>query len=118
MLRVVEVGLGLLAQFANGLGALLVGTGPDAQRDTVQSVRRILLEHKGMVGAVGLALASANLNIVGEAGLIIQMLVDLSRSNEDALPVWCPFHAIHGGDLFPSLREGYHNECTINCLPS
>ena len=37
-----------------------------------------------MVGAVGLALASANLDIVGEAGLIIQMLVDLSRSKEDA----------------------------------
>lgn len=67
---IIKVGLGLLAQFPNGLGALLIGTGPDAQRDTIQRVRRILLENKGVVGTVRLALASANLDIVGEACLI------------------------------------------------
>jgi hypothetical protein len=39
-------------------------------------VRRILLENKGVVGAVRLALASANLDIVGETCLIERMLVD------------------------------------------
>jgi hypothetical protein len=67
---IIKVGLGLLAQFTDGLSALLVGTGPDAQRDTVKSVRRILLENKGVVGAVRLALASANLDIMGEASLL------------------------------------------------
>jgi hypothetical protein len=80
---VIKVGLGLLAQFTNGLGALLVGTGPDAQRNTVQSVRRILLEDKGVVGTVRLALASANLDIVGEACLMEKMLVDLNSSDID-----------------------------------
>lgn len=109
---VVEVGLSLLAQFTNGLGALLVGTGPDAQRDTVQGVRRILLENKGVVGAVRLALASANLDIVGETGLIIQMLVDPAD-----LRCFCQFGAIHGTSCVSLWMERY-NECTINCLPS
>jgi hypothetical protein len=71
---VVKVGLGLLAKLTNGLGTLLVGTGPDAQRDTVQSVRRVLLEDKGVVGTVRLALAGADFNVVGEASLYIDPL--------------------------------------------
>jgi hypothetical protein len=81
---VIKVGLGLLAQFADGLGTLLVGTGPNAQRDTVQSVRRILLENEGVVGAVRLALAGANLDIVGEACLVKTMLADLKSSATNA----------------------------------
>jgi hypothetical protein len=88
---VIKVGLGLLAQFTDGLGTLLVGTGPDAQRNTVQSVRRILLEDKGVVGAVRLALASANLDIVGEASLMDRLLVDLNSSDVDFMNA---YHAI------------------------
>jgi hypothetical protein len=66
---VIEVGLGSLAQVANGLGSLLVGSRPNTKADTVQSVGRVLLKHKGMVDAMRLAPASANLNIVGEASL-------------------------------------------------
>jgi hypothetical protein len=70
---VVKVGLGLLAKLTNGLGTLLVGTRPDAQRDTVQSVRRVLLEDKSVVGTVRLALAGADFNVVGEASLYISI---------------------------------------------
>lgn len=69
---VIEVGLGLLAQFPDGLGALLVGPGPDAKSNTVESMRRILLEDKGMVDAVGLVGTRADLDIMREAGLLSQ----------------------------------------------
>jgi len=71
---VVKVGFGLLAKLTDGLGTLLIGTGPNAQRDTVQSVRRVLLQDKGVVSTVRLALAGANFNVVGEAGLYIDLV--------------------------------------------
>ena len=64
----VVVGLGLLAQFADGVGAFLVGARPDAQGDAVEGVGGVLLEHEGVVGAVRLALAGADLDVVREAG--------------------------------------------------
>ena len=64
----VVVGLGLLAQVADGLGAFVVGARPDTQGDAVEGVGGVLLEHEGVVGAVRLALAGADLDVVGEAG--------------------------------------------------
>lgn len=66
---VVKVGFGLLAQLTDGLGTLLISTGPDAQRDTVKSVRRVLLQDKGMMTTVRLALSCADFDIVRETGL-------------------------------------------------
>lgn len=66
---VVEVGLDSLSQVANSLGPLLVGARPDTERNTIQSVRGILLQNERVVYAVGLASASANLDIVREACL-------------------------------------------------
>lgn len=63
------VWLGPLAQIANGLGALLVGTGPNAKGNAVEGMGGILLEDEGVVDAVGLAFAGANFDIVREAGL-------------------------------------------------
>jgi hypothetical protein len=67
---VVVVTLSSLAELTNCLGPLLVGSRPNSQTDTVQSVRGILLENKGMVNAVRLAAACANLNIMGETSLV------------------------------------------------
>jgi hypothetical protein len=66
---VVVVALGSLTEVANCLGPLLVSARPNAQGNTVESVGRILLKNKSMVNTVRLASASANLNIMGEAGL-------------------------------------------------
>ena len=64
---IIEVRLRLLAQLADCLCALLVGTGPNAQRDTVQSVRRVLLQDERVVCTVRLALAGTDLHVVREA---------------------------------------------------
>jgi len=69
---VVEIRLRLLSQFPDGLGSLFVSARPDSQSDTVESVGGILLEYKGMVNAVRLALAGANLDIVREACLFFR----------------------------------------------
>ena len=66
---VVEVGLRPLPQLANRLSPLLIGSRPDAQADTVQGMRRVLLEDKSVVDAMRLAPASANLDVVRKAGL-------------------------------------------------
>lgn len=66
---VIIVRLCPLAQVSNRLGSLLVSSRPDAQANTVQSMGGVLLEDKGMVNAVGLAAAGANLDIMGEACL-------------------------------------------------
>jgi hypothetical protein len=66
---VVKVGLGSLPQVANGLGSLVISSRPHAQRDTVESLGRILLQNEGVVDAVRLAATGANLNIVREACL-------------------------------------------------
>jgi len=66
---VVKVGFGLLAQLADGLRTLLISTGPDAQRDTVESVRRVLLQDEGVMTTVRLALSCADLDIVRETSL-------------------------------------------------
>jgi hypothetical protein len=65
---VVKVGLCPLAQITDGLGALVVGAGPDSQADAVECMGRVLLEDEGVVDAVRLAAASADLDIVREAG--------------------------------------------------
>jgi hypothetical protein len=64
-----EVRLDSLAQITNGLSPLLVSARPDAQCNAVEGVRRILLQHKRVMHAVGLASSRANLNIVRKAGL-------------------------------------------------
>ena len=66
---VVKVGFGLLAQLTDGLRTLLISTGPDAQRDTVESVRRVLLQDESVVTTVRLALSCADFDIVRETGL-------------------------------------------------
>lgn len=72
LLRViVEIGLGLFAEFTDSFGTLLVGSGPDTQSNAVKSVGRILLQDEGMVGTVRLGLAGTNLNIVRETGLVV-----------------------------------------------
>jgi hypothetical protein len=66
---IVKVRLRALPEVADGLGALLISTRPDAQRDPVESVARVLLQDVGVVNAVRLASARANLNVMGEASL-------------------------------------------------
>lgn len=41
--RIVEIGLGSPPQIANGLGAFLISPRPNTERNTIQSMRRILL---------------------------------------------------------------------------
>lgn len=67
---VVVVALGPLAKVADGLGSLLIGSRPHSQADSVECVRRILLKNEGVMNAVRLASACANLDIVREAGLL------------------------------------------------
>src|SRR5689334_1400311 len=64
---VVEVRLCPLPQLSNCLGALLISTRPNAEADAVERMRRILLEHEGVVNTMGLTAASADLNIMWEA---------------------------------------------------
>lgn len=66
---VVVIRLRLLSQFPDGLGPLFISARPDSQSHTVESVGGILLEDEGMVNAVRLALAGANLDIVRETRL-------------------------------------------------
>jgi hypothetical protein len=63
------VRLSALAKVANGFRALVISTRPNAKSDTVQRVRRVLLEDKCMVNTVRLASSSADLNIMREACL-------------------------------------------------
>lgn len=67
---VVVIRLRLLSQFPNSLSSLLISARPDSQGDTIESMGGILLEDEGMVNAVRLALAGANLDIVREACLL------------------------------------------------
>jgi hypothetical protein len=67
---VVVVRLGTLAKITDRLGALVVGSGPDSERDTVKGLGGILLENESMVNAVRLAASRADLDIVREAGLV------------------------------------------------
>jgi len=66
---VIVVALRPLAKLTDCLGPLLIGSRPNAQADTIQCVGRILLKNKGMVNAVRLASACADLNIMGETSL-------------------------------------------------
>jgi hypothetical protein len=58
-----------LAKVTNGLRALVISTRPDAKGDTVQCVRRVLLEDECVMDTVRLACTSADLNIMREACL-------------------------------------------------
>ena len=70
LIRVVEeVGFGPPPEFADRLGSLLVGAGPDTQANSVQGVGGILLKNEGMVNAVWLTSASADFDVVREASL-------------------------------------------------
>jgi hypothetical protein len=68
--RVVQVRVGLAAQIADGVGALVVGARPDAQGDAVQGVGRVLLQDEGVVDAMGLRFAGAYFDVMREAGLV------------------------------------------------
>jgi len=63
------VGLDPLSHLTNGFGTLLISTRPHSQCDTVECMRRILLEDEGMVNTMRLALARADLDIVRKASL-------------------------------------------------
>jgi hypothetical protein len=67
---VVVVALSPLTKVADGLGSLLIGSRPHSQADSVECVRRILLKNEGVMDAVRLASACANLDIMREAGLL------------------------------------------------
>lgn len=66
---VVEIRLGAFSQVADGLGSFLVGAGPDAESNSIEGMRRVLLENKRVMDAVGLTLAGANLDVVRETCL-------------------------------------------------
>lgn len=66
----VKVGLGPLAQVSDGLGTLVISSGPNAKRNAVKSVCRVLLEDEGVVDAVWLAAACADLDVVWETCLV------------------------------------------------
>jgi hypothetical protein len=63
---VVVIGLGTLPQFADGFSALLICARPNTKSDTVESVRRILLEDECMVDTVRLHGTSTDFNVVRE----------------------------------------------------
>ena len=65
----VEVGLGPFAQVSDGLGTLVISSGPNAKSNAVKGVCRVLLEDERVVDAVWLAAACADLNIVWETCL-------------------------------------------------
>ena len=66
----VKVGLGPLAQVSDGLSTLVISSGPNAKRNAVKSVGRVLLEDEGVVDAVWLAAACADLDVVWETCLV------------------------------------------------
>lgn len=67
---IVEIGFRFLAQFADRFCTLVVRAGPYSQGDTIEGVRGILLQNEGMMDAVRLVLAGADLYIVREACLL------------------------------------------------
>jgi hypothetical protein len=73
---VIVVGFGPLSQIPDGFGSLLVSPRPDAQANTVQGVRRVLLEDERMVSAVGLVPASTDFHIVRETSLFEPVLAE------------------------------------------
>lgn len=73
---VIVVGFGPLSQIPDGFGSLLVSPRPDAQANTVQGVRRVLLEDERMVSAVGLVPASTDFHVVRETSLFEPVLAE------------------------------------------
>lgn len=63
------VSLCLSSQVTNGLGASLIGAGPDSQCDAVKGMLSILLQDKGVVQALRLASARDKLDVVRKASL-------------------------------------------------
>jgi hypothetical protein len=64
--------LGLPAELTNGLSSLLISSRPDAQSNAIESMLRVLLKNEGVMNTVRLAAPSADLDIMGEAGLSSQ----------------------------------------------
>jgi len=69
----IVIGFCPLSQLPDGLGTLLVSSRPDAQSDTIESVRGVLLQNIRMVDAMGLATSGADFNIVREACLFVMI---------------------------------------------
>ena len=69
---IIVIRFGLLSQFADGFGALLVGPRPHPEGDTIESVGGILLQDESVVHAVRLAFAGADFDIMRETGLFCQ----------------------------------------------
>ena len=67
--RIVVVGLGALSKIPNGIGALLIGAGPDPKGDAVEGVGWVLLEDEGVVDTVRLTSSRADFNIMRETSL-------------------------------------------------
>ena len=77
---VVEIAFGTFPKLPDGFSAFVVGPRPDTESDTVKSVSRVLLEDEGVVNAVRLGSARADLDIVGETGLAENQLVYIPLS--------------------------------------
>jgi hypothetical protein len=86
----VVVRLCALPQLTDRLGTLLVCARPDAEGDTVQSVRGILLEDECMVDAVRLHSASADFDIVRETclGRVSILRYNAWQSLWNDIPSW------------------------------
>jgi hypothetical protein len=57
-------------QFPDGLGPLIICPGPNPQRNAIQGVRRILLQHKRVMDAVRLRPTCTYLYVMRKASLI------------------------------------------------
>lgn len=66
---VIVVRLIPLPQFPNRLRALIIRTGPNSQRDSVECMAGILLENECMMDTMRLCAACTYFDIVGEASL-------------------------------------------------
>jgi hypothetical protein len=66
---IIKVTFGAASKVADGVCALLVGTRPDSERDTIKGVGGVLLEDKRVVDTVWLSSTDTDFDIVGKAGL-------------------------------------------------
>lgn len=67
-------------EFPDRLRTLVIRPRPNPERDAVECMRRVLLQHKCMVDAVRLCSSGADLNVVRKAGLSSPSLASVISS--------------------------------------
>ena len=117
------VWLCLSAQFADGLCALLIGSGPDTEGDAVESMLRVLLKDERMMDAMRLAATGADFDIVREASLKFELVMNATKSRYD-LPslhceeLWRSRYQIRDEDCSQGSQEARTGQQHLSCAES